>query len=104
MKNIEMINNANRLNEFVAKDKVVPIALSFAISANINELTHKLEPYEVERKKLVKKKLEDKEEESDLLQELLDIDVDVEIRKVTKESLPEDLTTKDVIALSFMME
>ena len=30
MKNIDMVQNVNRLNEFVAKDKVMPIDLSFA--------------------------------------------------------------------------
>lgn len=101
MKNIDMIKNVNRLNEFVEKDKVVPIELSFAISANISEMTHKLEPYEIERKKIVNKP---QEEQENPLQELLDIDVDVNIRKVDKSILPSDLTTKDIIAMSFMIE
>ena len=101
MKNIDMLKNINRLNEFVEKDKVVPMDLSFAISSNINELTHKLEPYEVERKKIIKKP---QEEQDEPLQQLFDIDVEVDIRKVEKSILPEDLTTKDVIALSFMIE
>ena len=101
MKNIDMVKNVNRLNEFVEKDKVVPMDLSFAISANISEMTHKLEPYEIERKKVLRKP---NDEQDELLQELLDIDVDVDIRMVPKDILPNDLTTKDVIALSFMVE
>ena len=101
MKNIDMVKNVNRLNEFVEKDKVVSMDLSFAISANISEMTHKLEPYEIERKKVLRKP---NDEQDELLQELLDIDVDVNIRMVPKDTLPNDLTTKDVIALSFMIE
>ena len=101
MKNIDMVQNVNRLNEFVAKDKVMPIDLSFAISSNISEMTHKLEPYEMERKKLLNKS---QEVDAEKLQELFDIDVDVDIRKFPKESLPEDLTTKDIVALCFMIE
>ncbi len=101
MKNIDMVKNVNRLNEFVEKDKVVSMDLSFAISANISEMTHKLEPYEIERKKVLRKP---NDEQDELLQELLDIDVDVDIRMVPKDTLPNDLTTKDVIALSFMIE
>ena len=75
MKNIDIIKNVNKLNEFVDKDKVVPMELSFAISANISEMMHKLEPYEVERKKLLKKP---EEEQDEPLQQLLDIDVNVD--------------------------
>ena len=64
-------------------------------------MTHKLEPYEMERKKLLNKS---QEVDAEKLQELFDIDVDVDVRKFPKESLPEDLTTKDIVALSFMIE
>ena len=55
MKNIEIVNAINGLSEFVNKDKDVPIELSFAITANLDELTDAIKPFEKERKKIVRK-------------------------------------------------
>lgn len=103
MKNIEMINAANRLEEFVEKDKVIPVEVSFAIAANLNELHRKLEPFESERQRLLKKSDAGESMEEDF-KKLYEMDVDIDIRRISKESIPTDLSTKDIIALNFMID
>lgn len=100
MKNIEMVNAVNLLNEFVGKDKVVPVGLSVAISANIKNLLRELEPYDEERKKLISKNAG-----NEAFVQLCDIDVDVHIRTVDATLLEGlELSTKDYLALEFMLD
>lgn len=102
MTNIEMVDAVNALNEFVGKDKVVPVALSVAISANVKTLLRELEPYEEERQKLVKEKSESADSR---LKELFGLEVDVTLRTIPLELLEGlELTTKDYISLEFMLE
>lgn len=102
MKNHEMLNNVNGLIEFVKKDKIVPVLLSVAISANIKKLTEELETYEEVRKKLLRDNPEDLKER---FEELCNIDAEVEVRTITSELLDGlEMSTKDYIALEFMIE
>lgn len=101
LKNIEMVKSVNSLMAFVNKDKIVPVALSTAISANIKSLTRELEPYEEERKKIAASNSEDGQER---FEELCNLEVDVPIRTVTSEIIRElELSTKDYMALEFMI-
>lgn len=102
MKNLEMVDTVNGLTEFVKKDKSAPIALSVSISANLRKLRTELEPYEEARQKLLREKPENMEDE---FKELLNLDVEMEIRTVAAELLEGlDLSTRDYIALEFMIE
>lgn len=102
MKNIEMVQTVNGLNNFVEKDNVVPIALSVAISANIKTLQRELEPYEEVRKKLLK---DDSAEAASKFNELCNIEADVNLRTVTTDMLAGlELSTKDYMSLEFMLE
>lgn len=105
MTNIEMVQAVNGLNEFVKKDKVVPIALSVAISANIKSLTRELEPYEEQRVKLVDTKDLQAEELNSRFKELCELSADVPIRKIKQDIIDGlELSTKDYMILEFMIE
>lgn len=102
MKNIEMVNAVNGLNEFVRKDKIVPVTLSVAISANIKNMLRELEPYEEERKKILDDESKNAEER---FRELCDCEVDINIREVPADTLEGvGLSTKDYMSLEFMLE
>lgn len=102
MKNIEMVQTVNGLNNFVGKDNVVPIALSVAISANIKTLQRELEPYEEVRQKLL---ADDPAEAAPKFNELCNIETDVNLRTVTPDMLAGlELSTKDYMSLEFMLE
>lgn len=101
LKNIEMVKSVNSLMTFVNKDKIVPVALSTAISANIKSLTRELEPYEEERKKIA---MSDSENGQERFEELCNLEVDVPIRTVAAEIIEKlELSTKDYMALEFMI-
>lgn len=102
MKNIDMVNSVNGLNAFVSKDKVVPVALSVAISANVKTLLRELEPYDEERNKMLADNPDDMNER---FKELCNIEVDVNIRSVTPDIIEGlELSTKDYMSLEFMIE
>lgn len=102
MKNYEMLEAVKGLSEFVKKDKVVPLALSVCLSANMKKLASELEPYEEVRQKLLR---ENPENMQDKFKELCDVDVELEIRAITPDLLEGlDLSTKDYMALEFMIE
>lgn len=102
MKNIDMVNSVNGLNAFVSKDKVVPVTLSVAISANVKTLLRELEPYDEERNKMLADSPEDMNER---FKELCNIEVDVNLRSVTPDIIEGlELSTKDYMALEFMIE
>lgn len=102
MKNIEMVQAVNGLNDFVGKDTIVPIALSVAISANIKTLKRELEPYEEVRHKLLDDKPEDIESR---FNELCSIETEVNLRTVSPDVLAGiELSTKDYMSLEFMLE
>lgn len=102
MKNIEMVQAVNGLNDFVGKDVVVPIALSVTISVNLKTLRRELEPYEEVRHKLLNDKPEDMEVR---FNELCSIETEVNLRTVSPDVLAGiNLSTKDYISLEFMLE
>lgn len=119
MKNIEIINVIKAVNDFVGKDKEIPVKVSYAITKNVKSLMQEIEAYEKEREKIVaaceeamaeledeqkKKKCED--ERNCKIKELLEIEVEVNIHKIPFEVLENcsNLTTKDLLALDFMIE
>lgn len=105
MTNIEMVQSVNGLSEFVKKDKVVPLALSVAISANIKSLTRELEPYEEQRVKLVDTKDLQAEELNSRFKELFELSADVPIRTIKQDIIGGlELSTKDYMILEFMVE
>lgn len=105
MTNAEMVQAVNGLGEFVKKDKVVPISLSVAISANIKSLTRELEPYEEQRVKLVEAKDLSAEDLNNRFKELCNLDAEVPIRTVKQDIIDElELSTKDYMTLEFMIE
>lgn len=102
MTNVEMVGAVNGLNEFIGKDKIVPVALSVAISANVKTLLRELEPYNEEYQKLTKEKSASADSR---LKELYDLKVDVTLRTVTSELLETmEMSTKDYMSLEFMIE
>lgn len=105
MKNIEMVELYNKLNEFVQKDKVIPIKVSYIISKNMNLLSSELKPYEEARQKLVMdydvKSDEEKRKIESELSELLMIDCDVNLYKMSFEELEkcDGVSTKEFMLL-----
>ena len=118
MSNIQITNILNALDEFVAKDKEVPIELSFAISKNVKELIKQIEPFEEQRNKLLAKlkEIEAKGDTEELNQtkaktdiefdKLANIKVEVSVFTVKFDTIKEisGLSTKDFMALEFMVE
>lgn len=105
MTNLEMVQAVNGLNEFVRKDQVVPIALSVAVSANIKSLTRELEPYEEQRTKLLNEKETAADDLNSRFKELCKASADVPVRIVKQDIIDGlKLSTKDYIALEFMIE
>lgn len=106
MKNIDIVNAINGLNRFVDKDKAVPIKVSYAISKNLKELKKHYEPYEESRQNLLKRQDDyDQQKLDDEFKMLCDIDVDVEIYKLSLDEIEkiDELTAKDYMALEFML-
>lgn len=101
MKNIEMIELYNRLNEFVQKDKVVPVKISYSISRNMSRIAEELKPYEEARIKLIEGFEEKSDEEKNKIEkeltELLMIDCNIDLFKIGFEDLErcEGLSTKE---------
>ena len=121
MKNIEIVNAINGLSEFVNKDKDVPIELSFAITANLDELTDAIKPFEKEREKIVRKIEEARQNEDtetanaelekldEEFNRLMNIEVDAHISTVGHSVIKEierytKISTKDLMCLRFMIK
>ena len=104
MKNIEAVQTYNRLEEFVNKDKPVPKRLSFSITHNMKSIISALEPYHEELKKVIDNESISQSDKNTAAHELQDIEIDVDIRKESTDIIPDDLSTKDIFALDFMLE
>lgn len=104
--NIDLVQAINRLSAFVDKDKVVPVQISYAISKNMKTIKDALEPYELERQKLLKNTKLSHDTQSKKFKELCDINVEIDIHTVPTEVVEdiEQLTTKDYLALEIMIE
>ena len=119
MKNIEIINTINALEEFIKKDTHVPYKVRRAIVKNRQALVSEYSIYDAERSKLrdslgkkkenmteqEKKVYKKKEEEVNAkIVEILNEEVDIDIIKISASDLDIDaLTIKDLIALDFMV-
>lgn len=121
MKNIEIVNAINGLSQFVNKDKDVPIELSFAITANLDELTNAIKPFEKEREKIVRKIEEVRQNEDteaanaglekldEEFNRLMNIEVDTNVSAVEYSVIKEierytKISTKDLMCLRFMIK
>lgn len=121
MKNIEIINHINNLEEFIKKEIQVPYKVRRAIVKNRQALISEYNIYNEERVKLLEslgKKNESemtdeeleayrekKEEVNTKIRDMLNEEVDVDILKISENDLEIDgLTVKDEIALEFMVE
>lgn len=111
MKNREIIGAINGLNEFLSKERVLPVKVSYAISKNSKKLMEAYSVYDPERAKIVEgyeeKSEEEKKETDKKLNELLDIDnEDVVLHKVPLEVLEtcENMTFNDFKSIEFMIE
>ncbi len=110
MQNIEMVNIANGVTEFIQKEKAIPVKVSYAISKNISKLMEELKPYEEERKKLMEgfddKPENEKKEVMSKLEELLKIENEVDVHTIQMQDIEtcECITTKEFMLLEFMIE
>ena len=111
MKNIDIINNINNLNDFINDNKEIPAKLGYAISRNLKILINEYNVYDEERKKIINGNIEDKNEEEKMiinnkLQEILDIDIDVNIHKIDFAVVENcnNFTAKDWFVLGFMIK
>ena len=120
MKNIEIINHINNLEEFIKKDTQVPYKVRRAIVKNRQALIGEYNIYNEERVKLLdsldKKNEADmtdeelevyrekKEEVNTKIRDMLNEEVDIDIIKISESNLNIDgLTVKDEITLEFMV-
>lgn len=120
MKNIEIINHINNLEEFIKKEIQVPYKVRRAIVKNRQALIGEYNIYNEERVKLLdfhgKNKEADmtdeelevyrtkKEEVNTKIREMLNEEVDIDIIKISERDLEIDgLTVKDEITLEFMV-
>lgn len=114
MKLIEVILTANRLNEFVKKDKELPFELARAITKNGKILSNECEIYENERQKFmsnIESMTEEEKQKADTrLKEMLDTDIEIDIQKVSMDKMQAYanenrivLSAKDFLALDFMI-
>lgn len=113
MKNIEIVNALNNLNAFVERQRaqgttLLSVGGQFAIKANEKALMEEYKPYEATLNEIKEKyNLEDKDEMEKAnaeLKELMEIDVEVSLRKVHEEDFKDGATIDDIILLDFMTE
>ena len=108
MKNIEIISHINGLQDVItrhAKDRL-PVKLSYSINKNHKRLMEEYRSYEEEYNKLDDKSKEMGESgPSSELKELLEIDVEVDLVKVSINEIRSDiLTYEDISILDFMLD
>lgn len=103
MKNVELVNAVNAIHAIIQKDNVMPVRVSYALTKNFNAFIGELDAYEKERKKLVDSGEKNFDEK---LQELLEIETEVPVHKISMEQLEkcDCLTIKEVALLDFMIE
>ena len=104
--NIKLLNYVQGLNAFVNKDKAVPFKLSYAINKNLGMFRSALEPFEKTRNEILSKNLS-VEEQNEAFEDLCEIEIEIEDIYKVPMSLAEgiaDLSTKDFMAIEFMLE
>lgn len=104
MKNFEIIERFNLVQEFINKDIVLPYTLRRGIKKNINTLLEEYKIFDEERNKILKDtNLSDKEKELKI-KEILETDVDIEFVKVSENVLENiDMSLRDEAILDFMI-
>ena len=111
MKNIEIVNALNNLISFVDAQKrsntaFLSVKGQFAIKSNESSLLAKYKPYE-DTLNEIKAKYEKKTDCEDYLneiKELMDLEVEVELRKVSEEDFKDGVTIEEIMMLDFMTE
>jgi hypothetical protein len=104
MRNFEIINTFNLLQEFINKDMVLPYALRRGIRKNADILVAEYKIFDEERNKIFEDtKLSDEEKEIKV-KEMLETDVELEFVKVPANVLENiDMTLRDEVILDFMI-
>lgn len=111
MKNIEIINAINGLEEFIKKDIQLPYNIRRAIVKNRQTLIEEYKIYDAERVKL-QKTLDDANTTDDekmkvreQIVEMLNTEFDLNVVEIPEEDLNIDgLTVRDELALDFMIK
>ena len=124
LKNRKIVNDANLLGNLTHKQ--LPIKVSYAIAKNISKIEKELEIYNKERQKLIDKYCL-KDEEGNLIDEnnqfkiadgnleawnkdmneLLDIEIDINIHKFSKDDLFNsncNITPAELMLIDYMIE
>lgn len=122
MKNMDVVTNFNNLCGIISKNEKYPVKLSFAIYRNVKILEPLTKDYEEAKGRLLETcgvknidgtfrrtksgeyeiSKEHKKEWESGLKELLDIDINVELQKVTVDDYPENVEPVVIMALDFM--
>lgn len=115
--NRKIVNDANFLGTLT--NMQLPIKVSYAVAKNVSKIEKELEIYNKERQKLVDKycikdennQLRISDENLDdwnrSINELLDIEIDIEIHKFSKEDLFNsncEMTPSELILIDYMIE
>lgn len=104
MKNFEIIERFNLVQEFINKDIVLPYALRRGIKKNINTLLEEYKIFDEERNKILKDTNLSDEEKELKIKEILETDVDIEFVKVSENVLENiDMSLRDEAILDFMI-
>lgn len=109
MKNIDVVNALNNLGAFVKAQNTSETAFlsvggQFAIKCNNNALLGVYKPYEETLNSLREEHKDNEKEFSQKAAELLNIEVDVDIRKVKEEDFKDGIKFDQIMLLDFMIE
>lgn len=104
MRNFEIINTFNLLQEFVNKDIVLPYTLRRGIRKNADILMSEYKIFDEERNKIIEDVNLSDEEKEIKVKEMLETDVELEFVKVSANVLENiDMTLRDEAILDFML-
>ena len=105
MKNIEIINCINNLDEFIKKDIPVSYKVRRAIVKNRQALIDEYKLFEEERNRLVESGKKDEELHNELNNILYNEDIDMSFVMIDASDLEIDgMSVKDELILEFMIE
>ena len=105
MKNIEIINCINNLDEFIKKDIPVSYKVRRAIVKNRQALIDEYKLFEEERSRLVESGKKDEELNKELNNILYNEDIDMSFVMIDASDLEIDgMSVKDELILEFMIE
>lgn len=105
MKNIEIINCINNLDEFIKKDIPVSYKVRRAIVKNRQALIDEYKLFEEERKRLLESGKKDEELNKELNNIIYNEDIDISFIMINENDLEiEGMSVKDELILEFMIE